>query len=128
MKRKLNDVRAIAQQAFDSLPERFRRAAEGVVIRVEHWPDNETLKTMNIASVFGLLGLYHGVALPFKSVLDAPTAADMVTLYRAPMIAYARQTGEPLEDVVRHVLVHELGHHFGFSDEDMEAIEAREDA
>jgi predicted Zn-dependent protease with MMP-like domain len=113
----------MALRAFEGLPEPFRRAAEGVAVRVVNWPEWETLKAMRISTPLGLLGLYHGVALPFKSTIDAPQHVDMVTLYRIPIIAYARDEGEALEAVVRHVLIHELGHHFGFSDDDMERIE-----
>ncbi len=114
----------MADRAFQSLPQQFREAASEVVIRIADWPEGETLQHFGIRSAFGLLGLYHGVALPFKTTLDSPQNADMVTLYRIPIIAYARETGEALEDVVRHVLIHELGHHFGFSDADMAVIEA----
>lgn len=118
------EFREMAARAFQALPSQFREAASDVVIRVTDWPEGETLQHFGIRSAFGLLGLYSCVALPNKTTLDTPQNLDMVTLYRIPIIAYARETGEALEDVVRHVLIHELGHHFGFSDADMAAIEA----
>jgi len=78
---------------------------------------------MELESPFDLLGLYRGRALPFQSVWDVRTQLDMIFLYRRPILDYWCETGETLTDVVRHVLIHEIGHHFGFSDEDMERIE-----
>ncbi len=118
------EFQEMAARAFQALPQQFREAASDVVIRIADWPEGEALRHFGIRSAFGLLGLYHGVALPYKTTLDTPQDTDMVTLYRIPIISYARETGEALEDVVRHVLIHELGHHFGFSDADMTAIEA----
>lgn len=75
----------------------------------------------------GLLGLYHGIGLPFKSVLHSGGGPDMIFLYRLPILNYARQTGDAIDAVIRHVYIHEIGHHFGFSDADMEAIEQETD-
>ncbi len=78
---------------------------------------------MGLDSPFDILGLYRGVALPHKSVSDPRPALDMIFLYRRPILDYWCESGEDLSDVVRHVLIHEIGHHFGFSDSDMERIE-----
>jgi predicted Zn-dependent protease with MMP-like domain len=97
--------------------------AEGVVIRVEEFPDEETEKEMGLESPFDILGLYQGVDLARKSAMDVPRGPDLVFLYRRPILDYWCETGEELSHVVRHVLIHEIGHHFGLSDDDMEAIE-----
>jgi predicted Zn-dependent protease with MMP-like domain len=93
------------------------------MIRVEDFPDRETERAMGLESPFDLLGLYRGVALPLKSVSDPRPNFDMIFLYRRPILDYWCESGEDLYGVVRHVLIHEIGHHFGFSDSDMERIE-----
>ena len=97
-----------------------------VVIRIEEFPDEEIEKEMGLESPFDLLGLYHGVALPFQSVSSPRTGIDMIFLYRRPILDYWVETGEDLYTIVRHVLIHEIGHHFGFSDDDMDRIEAQD--
>jgi predicted Zn-dependent protease with MMP-like domain len=119
----LGDLEAVAQQALSTIPRELREPAAGVVIRVEEFADEETLDEMGFESPFDLLGLYRGVSLNRKSVFDAPQNIDMIFLYRRPLLDYWCETGESLFEVVRHVLIHEIGHHFGFSDEDMERIE-----
>ena len=111
------------QEAFERIPEVFREACSDVIIRVESVPSVEVLTALKISDAYHLLGLYHGVNLTQKSVLDVTREPDMVLIYRKPVLAYSEATGIPLEEVVEHVLVHELGHHLGFSDADMEAIE-----
>jgi predicted Zn-dependent protease with MMP-like domain len=80
---------------------------------------------IDLESPFDLLGLYRGVAMPRQSVFATRNDVDMIFLYRRPLLDYWCETGEDLAAVVRHVLIHEIGHHFGFSDEDMERIEDR---
>ncbi len=118
------DFLALAQRAFDDLPEGFRAACEGVAILTPDFATDDTLRALDIPEPYGLLGLYHGVARPLKSVFDVPGQPDMVCVYRLPVLAYARERELPIAQVVRHVLIHEIGHHMGFSDDDMEAIEA----
>jgi len=113
----------LAEQAFSEIPEDLRRHCEGLVFRVADWPDRDTLREMEIEDPYDLLGLYHGVSLDQRSVLDSGRQPDMIWLYREPILAYAADMGEALEDVVRNVLIHEIGHHFGFSDDDMHEIE-----
>jgi predicted Zn-dependent protease with MMP-like domain len=120
------DIEAMAQRALAGLPRDFTDALGPVVIRVEDFPDAETERAMGIESPFDLLGLYHGVALPHKSIGDPLPAIDMIFLYRRPILEYWSESGEDLFDIVRHVLIHEIGHHFGFSDDDMEDIERRD--
>jgi predicted Zn-dependent protease with MMP-like domain len=119
----LADIDRLAQQALATIPAELRRHVGDVIIRVEDFPDEETEEEMELESPFDLLGLYRGVALPRQSVLSTRADMDMIFLYRRPLLDYWCETGEDLEAVVRHVLIHEIGHHFGFSDEDMERIE-----
>jgi predicted Zn-dependent protease with MMP-like domain len=119
------DLEAVAREAFAGIPTELRRFAGNVVIRVEDFPDDETLEDMECETPFDLLGLYRGVDLSRKSVLDTPEDLDRVYLYRRPILDYWCEVGEDLTHVVRHVLIHEIGHHFGLSDDDMERIEAQ---
>jgi predicted Zn-dependent protease with MMP-like domain len=119
----LADIEALARQAFAQIPEALRRHVADVAIHVQDFPDDETLDTMEIDDAFGLLGLYHGVSLDQRRTHDVPQDVDRIFLYRRPILDYWCESGESLEHVVRHVLIHEIGHHFGFSDDDMHAIE-----
>jgi predicted Zn-dependent protease with MMP-like domain len=119
-------IDAMATRALADLPRRFKDALGSVVIRVEEFPDEETERAMSLDSPFDLLGIYRGVALPHKSVGDPHPGIDMIYLYRRPILDYWCESGEDLFGIVRHVLIHEIGHHFGFSDEDMERIEGRD--
>ncbi|WP_299441248.1 metallopeptidase family protein [uncultured Rhodospira sp.] len=123
----LADLDALAQEALATLPEPMREAIEGVPIHIAEFPDEETCAEMGLESPFDLLGLYQGVALTEKSVLHVPQDHDRVFLYRSPILDYWCETGEDLTHVIRHVLIHEIGHHFGLSDADMEAIEAADE-
>lgn len=118
------EFQALTERAYARLPQTFRDLCTDLVIRVEEWPDREILQAMRIESPYNLLGLYQGVSLQHKSSQDVPFGPDMVFLYRRPMLQFAADEGESVECVVTHVLVHEIGHHFGLSDADMEAIEA----
>jgi predicted Zn-dependent protease with MMP-like domain len=117
------DIDAMARAALGGLPERFRRLVADVVLRVDEFPSDEICDDMGLESAFDLMGLYQGVSLDQKSVMDAAQSPDMIFLYRRPLLDHWCETGEPLDHLVRHVLVHEIGHHFGLSDADMEAIE-----
>jgi predicted Zn-dependent protease with MMP-like domain len=122
----LQDIEAIAERAFAALPESFRARCGGLVIHVVDFADEETLNEMNAESEFDLLGLFRGLGLAHADA-NAPTGAlpNMVWLYRRPLLDYWCEGDDTLEAVVAHVLIHEIGHHFGLSDDDMEAIEAR---
>lgn len=122
----LAEMEAIAQAALKTIPEALRRNVDGVVIRVEDFPDAQTEKEMGLESPFDLLGLYRGVSLDRKSIADTPEDMDMIFVYRRPILDYWCETGEDLAHVVRHVLIHEIGHHFGLSDDDMQRIEDQE--
>ena len=123
----LSDIEVIAEAAYAGIPRELTRHVDGVVIRVVEFPDDETLEEMGCETEFDLLGLYRGVDLTHKSVNDVVTNIDMIFLYRRPLLDYWCETGEDLTHLVRHVLIHEIGHHFGLSDEDMERIEAEAD-
>ncbi len=117
------DIEKIAAEAYRTIPRVLRVRADDVRIRVEEFPSEEIMRDMALETPFDLLGLYHGVPFGEKSVSDVRHDIDMIFLYRRPLLDYWVESGERLEDVVRHVLIHEIGHHFGFSDDDMERIE-----
>lgn len=114
---------AMAEYAFENLPDAFRARLGNLVIQVLDYADRETLDQMGIADPMGLLGLYHGVDLTRQSTADFGRPPDMVFLYRKPIIAFARAEGVPLGAAINNVLVHEIGHHFGLSDAEMHALE-----
>ena len=119
----LADIERIAEESLETIPQALRRFAADVIIRVDEFPDAETEAEMELESPYDILGLYRGVSLDRQSVSDVPHDIDMIFLYRAPILDYWCETGEDLTHIVRHVLIHEIGHHFGFSDDDMERIE-----
>ena len=121
----LAEFEALAHEAYDRLPAAFRALCEGVVIRVEDFPDDETLREMECESAFDLLGLFRGIGLAQgAATLQTGQFPNMVWLYRRPLLDYWAEHEETLGHLVTHVLVHEIGHHFGLSDADMEGIEA----
>jgi predicted Zn-dependent protease with MMP-like domain len=120
----LAEMETMAHDVFERLPKRFRDLCEGVIIRVDDFPTDEVLDEMDCESEFDLLGLFHGVGLPFRSNDDIARLPNMVWLYRRPILDYWAEHEETLGSIVRHVLVHEIGHHFGLSDDDMAEIEA----
>ena len=120
----LADLEVQAREAFATIPAELRLYVDDVVIQVLDFPDDETLEEMECESPFDLLGLYRGVDLTRKSSQDVPEDLDTITLFRRPILDFWCETEDHLVDVVRHVLIHEIGHHFGLSDEDMERIEA----
>ena len=124
----LDDIAAMARAALDSLEEPFRTHAKAVAIKVEDFADDETLATMKIENPYELTGLYSGVALTLEMHSAPSTMPPMVWLYRMPIIDEWAGSGDiALEELVAHVVVHELGHHFGWSDEEMDVMNDSED-
>ncbi|MCA3564112.1 MAG: metallopeptidase family protein [Methylocystis sp.] len=120
----LADFERLAAEAYDRLPTTFRALSDGLIIKVEDFPDDETLDEMECETPFDLLGLFRGVGMAQDSaVSQTGQFPNMVWLYRRPMLDYWAEHDETLGHLVTHVLVHEIGHHFGLSDADMEAIE-----
>jgi predicted Zn-dependent protease with MMP-like domain len=120
----LEDFEALAREALAAIPEPFKTHIRSVVVRVAEWPEDEVLADMGFDSPYDLLGLYHGVALTERSSGDVAPPVDMIFLYRQPLLAAWEEDGCDLRDLVRNTMVHEVGHHFGLSDDEMEALEA----
>jgi predicted Zn-dependent protease with MMP-like domain len=122
----LDDIAAIAEAAYAALPEGFRRLAGQVLFNVTDFAEPDVLADLGIEDAFELTGLYQGVDLAHRSVFDPSPQPSMVFLYRRPILDEWADHGEvSLEELVAHVLVHEIGHHFGLSDDAIETIEAR---
>jgi predicted Zn-dependent protease with MMP-like domain len=117
----LDDFEAMAHEAFASLPEEFRALVGDIVFRVDDFPDDGVVEEMELESEFEILGLFQG---PDLAARDAGHGGQtMIFLFRRPILDYWSEHREKLGDIVRHVLIHEIGHHFGLSDEDMHEIE-----
>ena len=120
----LDEFHALAAEALAAVPKPFKTSIEGVVIRVAEWPDDDVLADMGFESPYDLLGLYQGRALTERSSGEIAPPVDMIFLYRQPLLAAWEDEGCDLRDLVRNTLVHEIGHHFGLTDAQMEALEA----
>lgn len=121
----LAEFEALADAAFARLPEGFRKLCDGVILQIADFPDDETMDEMGLESPFDILGLFHGVGLAQgAAVAETGQFPNMVWLYRRPILDYWAEHEETLGKIITHVLVHEIGHHFGLSDDDMEQIEA----
>lgn len=116
-------MEAMARRSLDSLPFEFRKQMGNVVLRVEEYADAESLKAVDLTHPMQLSGLYTGRPVGNKSISDPSAMPDMIHLYRQPILAEAAQRGISVERLVHHVLIHEVGHHFGLSDADMHALE-----
>ena len=122
----LDDITAMAERALASIPPPFAEHVQDVGIAVEDRADDATLHDLEIESAWELTGLYRGVPLTQRSVLDVVPQPDRIFLYRQAILLEWIETGEDLYRLVRSVVVHEIAHHFGFSDADIEAIEQDE--
>ena len=120
----LAELEMLAGEVFGRLPKKFRDLCADIVIQVDDFPSDEVLDEMSAQSEFDLLGLFQGVGLPFRSESAPVRMPNMIWLYRRPILDYWAEHDETLGAIVQHVLVHEIGHHFGLSDDDMAAIEA----
>jgi predicted Zn-dependent protease with MMP-like domain len=123
----LAELERLAAEIFRNLPKQFRDLCTDVVIQLDDFPTDEVLEAMRAETEFDLLGLFQGVGLPFRSNDDIARLPNMIWLYRRPILDYWAEHEDTLGHIVRHVLIHEIGHHFGLSDDDMEAIEAAAD-
>ena len=125
----LADFECLAEAAYARLPARFCELCGHVVIQVEDFPGEDVIKEMKLESPFEILGLFTGIGLPQDgAVAETGRLPNMIHLYRRPILDYWAEHEETLGTIVTHVLVHEIGHHFGLSDEDMERIENESDA
>jgi predicted Zn-dependent protease with MMP-like domain len=123
----LAELEVLASEVLADLPRNFRDLCEGVVIQVDDFPSDEVLEEMQAESEFDLLGLFQGTGLPFRSDSAPVEMPNMIWLYRRPILDYWAEHDETLGAIIKHVLVHEIGHHFGLSDDDMAAIEGAAD-
>jgi predicted Zn-dependent protease with MMP-like domain len=120
----LDEFELLARQSFAALPESFRALVGEVTFAVAEFPDDDVIEEMELESPFDILGLFHGIGMAHASATPATgVMPNRIWLYRRPILDYWAEHEETLGSVVTHVLVHENGHHFGLSDEDMEAIE-----
>ncbi len=122
----LADIDELARRALRTIPAELRVFARDVIIQVVDFPDDDIVREMGLASPFELSGLYSGVPIGDKSVSATPHDVDMIFLYRRPLLDEWCETGEDLFWLIRHVMIHEIGHHFGLSDADMARIEAED--
>jgi predicted Zn-dependent protease with MMP-like domain len=119
----MEEIETIARRALEALPEEFARSLGDVVLIVEDFADDETLAAMEIEDPFDLSGIYEGIPLTERSVDQSGTLPDRIRLFRRPILDEWADGEDTLEHLVTHVLIHEVGHHFGLSDEDMHALE-----
>ncbi len=118
-----DDLDAIARRTLGRLPSPFRESLADIVLLVEEVADPDTAKTLGLNHPMQLSGLYQGVPLNRQSVSQSGTLPERVILYRRPILAQWQSTTFSLEQIVSHIVIHEVGHHFGFSDDDMHALE-----
>jgi predicted Zn-dependent protease with MMP-like domain len=118
-----DDIEAIARRTLKGLPSPFRESLGDIVLRVEPVADVETARSVGLRHPMQLSGLYQGVSLDRRSVSESGTLPEQITLYSRPILAEWRSTGVSFDHLVSHILIHEVGHHFGFSDDDMHALE-----
>jgi predicted Zn-dependent protease with MMP-like domain len=123
----LDDLEALARDAFASLPQQFRDLVGDVVFMVQDFPDDDVVADMQLETEFDILGLFQGADLAGHEAGRAHGSQTMIFLYRRPILDYWAEHNEALGAIVRHVLIHEIGHHFGLSDDDMDRIEAQAD-
>lgn len=124
----LDDFARLAREAFDALPEPFRSLSGEVVLRIDDFADDETLAALGMADPFELTGLYHGVDVGRRDSLGPAAEPSRVFLYRRPILDEWCERGDVgLSEIISHVLIHEIGHHFGLDDDDIDAIEASAD-
>lgn len=119
----LAEIESLARNAFAHLPLHFRGLCGELVITIADFPDDQTMEDMGLESPFEILGLFEGHGVGERFSMEPSYSANRISLYRRPILDYWAENDETLGDIVIHVLVHEIGHHFGLSDEDMDAVE-----
>ena len=120
------EIEAIARDAMARLPEPFAAHLDHVVLQVDEYADDALLAEMEIENPLDLTGVYEGIPIGVRSVETSGTLPDRIRLFRQPILAEWAEEGEPFEHLIRHILIHEVGHHFGLSDDDMHALEEQE--
>lgn len=124
----LADFERLAEASYARLPKTFRALCDGLVIQIEDFPTDDVLRELKAKSPFDLLGLFAGIGLPHDSaVAETGRLPNHIFLYRRPILDYWAEHEETLGGIITHVLIHEIGHHFGMSDDDMERLEAMAD-
>lgn len=119
----LSDIYTMAYQVLNSLPKRFQHHTKNLIIRVENFADEATLQSLKVEDKYDLLGLYRGVPLPLKRESHILSLPDVIFLFRCPLIHFSKENKQDIKILIQHVMIHEMGHHFGYSDFDMEWIE-----
>jgi predicted Zn-dependent protease with MMP-like domain len=120
----IEEIESLAIEAYANLPEQFRKLTGEVVIQIAEFPEDQILDDLGLETPFDLLGLFEGRGIGERFAVQTGEEANRITLYRRAILDYWAENDEPLGDIVSHVLIHEIGHHFGLSDDDMERIEA----
>ncbi|WP_010298078.1 metallopeptidase family protein [Candidatus Odyssella thessalonicensis] len=123
----LADLYTMAYKTLASLPEKYKPFVKNLLVRVENFADDETVKSLNLNDKYDLLGLYRGVPLPLKATPARGNLPDIIYLYRCPLIKYANENNEKVDQIVYHVMIHEIGHHFGYSDNDLDWLQKLDD-
>ena len=120
----ISTFESLTQEAYSHLPEEFRTLATNLIIVIEDFPNDEVFEDMALETPFDLLGLFEGRGITERFTMETGEMPNRITLYRRPILDYWAENDETLGDIITHVLIHEIGHHFGLSDDDMERIEA----
>lgn len=119
----LAEFEALAREAYARLPDSFRALTGDLIIQLDEFPSDEVFDDMALETPFDLLGLFEGRGLGERFSIETGEFPNRITLYRRPILDYWAENDETLGDIITHVLIHEIGHHFGLSDDDMERIE-----
>lgn len=122
-----DEFERIARHALESMPKQFREELTNIVLRIEEFASREQLDAVGITSRWQLSGLYEGRPVPDRTIWESGEMPPVISLFRQPLLAEMHETGVALQELMHHVVIHEAGHHFGFSDEDMHALEEESD-
>lgn len=122
----LADIYTTAYRTLTNLPEKYKPFTQNLIVRVENYPGQDIVDNLKLSDKNDLLGLYRGVPLPLKLSATNSQLPDIIHLYRCPLIKYARDNHQPLTELIHHVMIHEIGHHFGYSESESEWLEKLE--